>query len=242
VFKNIHLQKQTDDIETELIKATEIKNLFLDLLDNEDDRNSIHADIIAVATRHVGLASIALLYHSGLKALVCYRAGHRLWQDGRTGLAYYFQSTVSIKFSADLHPACVIGHGIYLCSAAGVVIGETATVGNDVSILQGVTLGGTGKEDGDRHPKIANGVILHDGATVLGNIPVGEGAVVTAKAIVTKPVPPLGVACGVPAKVISYRTLLEEEMEDDIERHLVYKYLDKWTSLINKSDDLTATL
>ena len=171
-----------DEIETELIVATEIKKLFLELLTKEDEV-SIHCDIIAAATRSpsVGYALLAVLFQTGLHALICYRVGHRLWQQGRTGLAYYLQSTVSRQYSADIHPACNMGQGIYLCTSSGVVIGETATVGNDVSILQGVTLGGTGKETGDRHPKVDGGVILEDSATVLGNIKVGGGAVVSAK-------------------------------------------------------------
>ena len=174
---------------------------------------------------------LAILFHTGLHALVCYRVGHRLWQADRTGLAKYLQSTVSGHYSADIHPACSMGQGIYLCTAAGVVIGETATVGNDVSILHGVTLGGTGKELGDRHPKVQHGVILKDCATVLGNIPVGTGAVVMAKAIVNKPVPPLAIMSGVPAKVVKNRTLSREAFRDDLEEHLAFKYLDEWKEL-----------
>jgi serine O-acetyltransferase len=172
----------SDEIETELIVATEIKRLFLELLTKEDEV-SIHCDVIAAATRSpsVGNALLAVLFHTGLHALICYRVGHRLWEQGRSGLAYYLQSTVSRQYSADIHPACKMGQGIYLCTSSGVVIGETATIGNDVSILHGVTLGGTGKETGDRHPKVDGGVILHDSATVLGNIRVGEGASVLAK-------------------------------------------------------------
>ena len=121
--------------------------------------------------------------------------------------------------------------GIYLCSSAGVVIGETATIGNDVSILHGVTLGGTGKENGDRHPKIQSGVILMDSATVLGNIPVGEGAIITSKAIVNKPVPPLSIVSGVPGKIIGSRDLSNEAFRTDLEHHLAFKYLDSWKTL-----------
>ena len=108
-----------------------------------------------------------------------------------------------------------MGSGIYLNCGGGVVIGETTVVGDDVSILQGVTLGGTGKEAGDRHPKVGDGVILHDGATVLGNIAVGDGAVVTAKSIVTKPVPPLARVAGVPATVQSYREITDSHLYPD---------------------------
>jgi serine O-acetyltransferase len=174
---------------------------------------------------------LAVLFHTGYHALVCYRVGHRLWQQGRKGLAYYLQSTVSRHYSADIHPACRIGQGIYLCSSAGVVIGETATIGNDVSILHGVTLGGTGKEIGDRHPKVQHGVILEDSATVLGNIVVGSGAIVQAKAIATKPVPPLAIVSGVPAKIIASRDLSHNACETDLERHVVLKYLDEWRAM-----------
>jgi len=221
-----------NEVQSELITATEIKQLFLDML-TETDEASIHCDVIAAATRSpsVELAVLAILFHTGLHALVCYRVGHRLWGADRTGLAKYLQSTVSRHYSADIHPACSMGQGIYLCTSAGVVIGETATVGNDVSILHGVTLGGTGKELGDRHPKVQNGVILKDCSTVLGNIPVGTGSVVMAKAIVNKPVPPLAIMSGVPAKVVETRKLSREAFRDDLEEHLAFKYLDEWKEL-----------
>ena len=225
------------EVETELMPATALKNLFLEMLTPEDEV-AIHLDVMAVAMRSpsVGNAMTAMLFHKGLHALVCYRVGHRLWLAGRTGLALYLQSTVSRKYSADIHPAARMGSGIYLNTGGGVVIGETAVVGQDVSILQGVTLGGTGKEAGDRHPKIGNGVILHDSATVLGNIPVGDGAVITAKSIVTKPVPPLARVSGVPAKVVSYREMTDSEFEtDELEHHLRYKYMQEWQEIADNS-------
>jgi serine O-acetyltransferase len=110
-----------DEVETELITATEIKKLFLDMLTKEDII-SIHCDVIAAAYRSpsVQLAMLAILFQTGLHTLVCYRVGHRLWQNDRTGLAKYLQSVISKHYSADIHPACTIGQGIYLCTAAGV--------------------------------------------------------------------------------------------------------------------------
>jgi serine O-acetyltransferase len=228
-----------NEIETELIPATALKNVFADLLTLEDEF-IIRQDLQAVTMRSPSIeyASDAVLFHNGFHALVCYRVGHRLWQANRTGLAYYFQSTVSRKFSADIHPAAVLGSGIYMRAGAGVVIGETAVIGDDVSILEGVTLGGTGKEAGDRHPKVGNGVIIQDGGTVLGNIPVGEGAIVLAKSIVTKPVPPLAVVEGVPAKVVRYRDLEEEQaLADDLHKPLVIKYFARWRKLAEKDSE-----
>ncbi len=219
-------------IETELISAPAIKNLFLENLSAEDEA-CIRLDLEAVATRSpsVESAMLAILFHNGFQALVCYRLGSRLWRAGRTALAYYMQSKVSRIYSADIHPACTMGSSIYLRTGAGVVIGETAMVGNDTSLAEGVTLGGTGKERGDRHPKIGNGVIIQDGGTILGNIPVGDGAIVTAKSIVTKPVPPLAIVSGVPAKISGYRELNEEAFSDDLQVHLVAKYLEEWKKI-----------
>ncbi|KAL7533675.1 hypothetical protein ACHAXR_005379 [Thalassiosira sp. AJA248-18] len=205
------------EIETELMPATALQSLVLDQLRLSDDKN-IHLDIVASVNRKPSEDSTALnalLFHQGLHALVCYRVAHRLWQAGRTGLAYYMQSTVSSRYAADIHPAAEIEGGIFLSVGGGVVIGETARVGEDVTILQGVTLGGTGKEVGDRHPKVENGVILHCGATVLGNLRVGKGAVITAKSIVTKEVPDLARVSGVPATVKSFREVRKEGFNDD---------------------------
>ena len=207
------------EIETELVPATALQALVLDQLRLSDDSN-IHLDLVASVNRKPSEDSTALnalLFHQGFHALVCYRVAHRLWEKGRTGLAYYMQSTVSSKYAADIHPAAEIEGGTYLSVGGGVVIGETARVGKDVTILQGVTLGGTGKETGDRHPKVGDGVILHCGATVLGNKRIGTGAVITAKSIVTKEVPDLARVSGVPATVKSYRQLKEEGFEDDNE-------------------------
>lgn len=219
-------------LETELIPAVQIKNLFLSLL-TPSDEFAIRMDIQAVATRSpsVNGALTALLFHNGFHALVAYRVGHELWLANRKGLAYYMQSVVSRKYSADIHPACRMGHGIYLRVGAGVVIGETAVVGNDVSILEGVTLGGSGKESGDRHPKVGNGVIIQDGGAVLGNIPVHDGAVVRAKSIVTKPVPPLAIVSGVPACIVEYRNLTAAAFDDDLQGHLWHKYVKEWKVL-----------
>lgn len=200
------------EIGTELMPATALLALILDQLQLSDDIN-LHLDLIASTNRDPSKESTALnalLFHQGLHALVCYRVAHRLWQAGRTGLAYYMQSTVSSRYSADIHPAAEIDGGLYLNVGGGVVIGETARVGKDCTILQGVTLGGTGKEVGNRHPKISDGVILHCGACVLGNINVGRGAIITAKSIVTKEVPELARVSGVPASVKSYRELRKD--------------------------------
>lgn len=200
------------EIGTELMPATALLAMILDQLQLSDDIN-LHLDLIASINRDPSKESTALnalLFHQGLHALVCYRVAHRLWQAERTGLAYYMQSTVSSRYSADIHPAAEIDGGLYLNVGGGVVIGETARVGRDCTILQGVTLGGTGKEVGNRHPKIGDGVILHCGACVLGNINVGRGAIITAKSIVTKEVPELARVSGVPATVKSIRELRKD--------------------------------
>lgn len=205
------------EIEDELMPATSLQNLFFETLDPRIDPECIALDVMASTMRGspsrdaAGFvagrdALTAVLFHQGLHALVCHRLSHRLYTTGRRGLACHVQSTLSRRYSADIHPAAEIGPGCYLnAGSAGVVIGETAVVERDVTILQGVTLGGTGKETGDRHPKISRGALLQHSCSVLGNIRVGEGAIVTAKSIVTKPVPELARVSGVPAKVKSYR-------------------------------------
>ena len=143
------------------------------------------------------------LFYKGLAALEAYRVAHWLWHQGRATLGLHVQSRISEVFGCDIHPAARIGSGVFIDHATGVVIGETAVVADDVSILQSVTLGGNGKESGDRHPKVERGVLLSVGAKVLGNIRIGEGAKVAAAAVVLHDVPPHTTVAGVPARVVS---------------------------------------
>lgn len=142
------------------------------------------------------------LYFKGYQALQAQRVANWLWRNERAHLALYLQSRMSELFAVDIHPAATLGEGIFIDHATGVVIGETASVGNDVSILHGVTLGGTGKAGGDRHPKVGNGVLIGAGAKVLGNIEVGEGAKIASGSVVLKPVCPHSTVAGVPAKPV----------------------------------------
>jgi len=143
-----------------------------------------------------------VLYFKGFHAIQTYRLAHWLWQQGRRDLAYYLQSKASEVFQVDINPAVPVGKGIFLDHATGLVVGETAVIEDDVSILQDVTLGGTGKEDGDRHPKIRQGVLIGAGAKILGNIEVGRCSKVAAGSVVLKPVPAHSTVAGVPARVI----------------------------------------
>lgn len=143
-----------------------------------------------------------VLYFKGFQAIQTHRLAHWLWQNGRRDFALYLQSRSSSVFQTDIHPAARIGRGIFLDHATGLVVGFTATIGNNVSILQSVTLGGTGKEFGDRHPKICDGVLIGAGAKILGNIRVGRCSKVAAGSVVLKEVPPNSTVAGVPAKII----------------------------------------
>jgi serine O-acetyltransferase len=165
---------------------------------------AVRADLSAVFERDPADHSYvqAFLFFKGFHALQCYRIAHWLWTQGRKPMALFFQNRVSDLFAADIHPAAKIGRGIMMDHATGIVIGETAVVEDDVSMLHDVTLGGTGKEEGDRHPKIRRGVLLAAGAKVLGNIEVGEYSRVGAGSVVLKPVPPHCTVAGVPAKII----------------------------------------
>ena len=127
---------------------------------------------------------------------------HWLWQQGRRDLAYFVQMRVSEAFGVDIHPGARIGKGIMIDHAHSIVIGETAVVGDDVSMLHSVTLGGTGKEDGDRHPKIGNGVLIGAGAKVLGNISIGHCSRIAAGSVVLTDVPPCKTVAGVPARIV----------------------------------------
>ena len=162
------------------------------------------ADIVAVFDRdpacHRYLQPI--LFFKGFQAVQAYRVGHWLWRQGRADLAYFVQMRTSEVFGVDIHPAARIGRGIMIDHAHSIVIGETAVVGDNVSMLHSVTLGGTGKEDGDRHPKIGDGVLIGAGAKVLGNITVGRCSRIAAGSVVLQEVPPCTTVAGVPARVV----------------------------------------
>ncbi len=142
------------------------------------------------------------LFFKGYVGLQAYRVSHWLWNQEREILAYYLQSRISELFSVDIHPTAKMGAGIFIDHAHGIVIGETAVVGDDVSMLHSVTLGGTGKDEGDRHPKIGRGVLIGAGAKVLGNITIGEEARIAAGSVVLDNVPSRCTVAGVPAKFV----------------------------------------
>jgi serine O-acetyltransferase len=142
------------------------------------------------------------LYFKGFQALQTHRVSHWLWNQGRHTLAFHFQSRMSELFQVDIHPAAKIGSGVFIDHGTGIVIGETAVVADDVSMLHAVTLGGTGAQRGDRHPKIGKGVLLGAGAKVLGDIEIGDYAKIASGSVVLRPVPPHCTAAGVPARLV----------------------------------------
>lgn len=164
------------------------------------------ADISAVSERDPASVGFAhtLLFFKGFQALQAHRIAHWYWQAGRRELAMFFQSRVSEVFGVDIHPAARIGRGILLDHASSFVAGETAVIEDDVSILHEVTLGGTGKAHGDRHPKVRRGVLIGAGAKILGNVEIGQGAKVGAGSVVLSDVPAHSTVVGVPAKVVGH--------------------------------------
>ncbi len=165
---------------------------------------AVRADLQAVSERDSACCSLVtpFLFFKGFHALQAYRIAHWLWTQKRNSLALFLQNRISCVFAVDIHPAAKIGKGIMFDHATGIVIGETAVVEDNVSIMQSVTLGGTGKEHGDRHPKVRSGVLISAGAKVLGNIEIGECAKVGAGSVVLKDVAPRTTVAGVPAREI----------------------------------------
>lgn len=149
------------------------------------------------------------LFFKGFLALQTHRVAHWLWGQGRETLAFYLQSRTSELFQVDINPATRIGRGVFVDHGTGIVIGETAVIGDDVSMLQGVTLGGTGAQRGDRHPKVGKGVLLGAGAKVLGNIQIGDYAKIASGSVVLKDVPAGCTAAGVPARLVNCPTCEE---------------------------------
>jgi serine O-acetyltransferase len=175
------------------------------------------ADIVAIFDRDPACHRYLqpLLFFKGFQAVQAYRLGHWLWLNGHKNLAYLVQMRVSEVFGVDIHPAARIGKGIMIDHAHSIVIGETAVVGDNVSMLHSVTLGGTGKEDGDRHPKIEDGVLIGAGAKVLGNIRIGHCTRIAAGSVVLHDVPPCKTVAGVPAKIVGEAGCAQPAIEMD---------------------------
>nr|WP_218059103.1 serine O-acetyltransferase [Gilliamella apicola] len=190
---------------TQVMPAIEIREIAWQAY--QADQSIIQSaitDIIAVYIRDpaTNYYSTPLLYYKGFLSLQAYRIAHWLWKQNRKSLAIFLQSQIAIVFGVDIHPAAKIGSGVMFDHATGIVIGETTVVENDVSILQSVTLGGTGKENGDRHPKIREGVMIGAHSTILGNIEIGKGAKIGAGSVVLESVPQHTTVAGVPAKIV----------------------------------------
>jgi serine O-acetyltransferase len=187
------------------VSADLIRQAFDDALEIRPEiALEARADLVATFERDPACHKSvdAFLHFKGFHAIQTHRFAHALWQAGRRDLALYLQSRSSQVYQVDINPAARVGKGIMLDHATGFVVGETATIGDNVSILQGVTLGGTGKADEDRHPKIGNGVLIGAGAIILGNIKVGDCARIGAGSVVVKEVPPHVTVVGVPAKIV----------------------------------------
>lgn len=187
------------------LKANLLRQIFMEMAEDWREWGAVlRVDIQAVYDRDPACTRFIqpVLYFKGFHAIQTHRLAHWLWNRGRIDMALYLQSRSSEIFQTDINPAARIGKGIFLDHATGLVVGMTATIGDNVSILQGVTLGGTGKETGDRHPKIRDGVLLGAGAKVLGNIEIGKCSRVAAGSVVLKAVPPNSTVAGVPARVV----------------------------------------
>ncbi|WP_029032692.1 serine O-acetyltransferase [Salinarimonas rosea] len=187
------------------LSATLIEQTYREALRQDPEiGQSFRSDILAVADRDPACTRLIepMLYFKGFHAIQTHRLAHWLWTQGRIDFALYLQSVSSEVFQTDIHPNARMGRGVFLDHATGLVVGMTAVIEDDVSLLQDVTLGGTGKEGGDRHPKIRRGVLIGAGAKILGNIEVGRCARVAAGSVVLKDVPAKTTVAGVPAKVV----------------------------------------
>jgi serine O-acetyltransferase len=199
------------DVDPVLINQT-----FQSLLTaHQDLGTTFRADLAAVFDRDPACNRYLepLLYFKGFHALVAHRFAHALWHEGRRDFALFLQSQASRTFAVDIHPAARFGQGIMIDHATGFVVGETAVVGNNCSFLHAVTLGGSGKETGNRHPKIGENVLVGAGAKILGNITVGEGSRIAAGSVVLRSVPAHVTVAGVPAKVVGSAGCAEPALE-----------------------------
>lgn len=204
-FEDAVIHRAAERLGNSAVSSGLIIDAFARALDAEATiGRAFRADIAAIVERDPACDRLVepLLYFKGFHAIQTHRLAHWLWTRGETDFALYLQSRSSDVFQTDIHPAARFGSGIFLDHATGLVVGATAVVDDDVSILQNVTLGGTGKESGDRHPKVRRGVMIAAGAKILGNIEVGNCSRVAAGSVVLRPVPPNSTVAGVPAQVV----------------------------------------
>ncbi|MGV6807519.1 MAG: serine O-acetyltransferase [bacterium] len=181
-----------------------IRDVMCEAFRSNGVEEAIVEDIRAYFNRDSACEKIStpFLYYKGFHALQAWRAAHYLWETGDKAMALFLQSRISMLFGLDIHPATSIGKGIMFDHGTGIVIGETAVVEDCVSIMQSVTLGGTGKASGDRHPKVRRGVMIGPGAKILGNIEIGAGSKIVAASVVLKAVEPHTIVAGVPAQPV----------------------------------------
>jgi serine O-acetyltransferase len=200
------------------LPAMSIREFMSEAFDRSAEiQDAIRKDLEAVLRRDPASRGISepFLHYKGFHALEAYRVSHWLWGQKREALACYLQNRISEVFAVDIHPAAKIGKGILIDHATSVVIGETAVVEDDVSMLHEVTLGGTGKTTGDRHPKVGRGVLIGAGAKILGNVLIGEGSKVAAGSVVLTDVPPHTTVAGVPAVIIGRPASEQPSLEMD---------------------------
>ena len=199
------IQRLADRLDKQEVPGDLIRQTFLDMIARDPSiAEAFRADLMAVADRDPACTRFIepLLYFKGFHAIQTHRLAHALWKAGRKDFSLYLQSRSSEVFQCDIHPAARVGKGIFLDHATGLVVGSTAVIEDEVSILHGVTLGGTGKERGDRHPKIRRGVLIGAGAKIIGNIEVGQCARVAAGSVVLASVAARKTVAGVPARVV----------------------------------------
>ncbi|MFT7222205.1 MAG: serine O-acetyltransferase [Candidatus Azotimanducaceae bacterium] len=192
-------------LDSPVVSSMAIREIIEEAYQNEPSIiRAAEIDIKAIRERDPACNSYStpLLFYKGFHALQAYRVAHWLWNNDRHSLAFYFQNQMSAIFGVDIHPAARIGCGIMFDHATGIVIGETAVVEDDVTMLHGVTLGGTGKAQGDRHPTVRQGVLIGASASIIGNIEIGAAAKVGAGSVVMKDVPAHVTVAGVPAEVV----------------------------------------
>ncbi len=194
-------------LDSATVQATLIRDAVQVALDADSSLvQAMAADVNAYKLRDPACDKFMLpiLYFKGFHALQAYRISHWLWLNGRKTLAYFFQHQIALVFGVDIHPAATIGQGIMIDHATGVVIGETTVIGDDVSLLHGVTLGGSGCQQGRRHPQVGKGVLIATGAKLLGNITIGDYVKIGAGSVVLDSIPALATVAGVPAKIMGY--------------------------------------